>query len=99
MDEERRLEGKPPPPALLQRPELPELASLAWDAFWDLTGERPLGFGAQGRIPWSAVDRWGARYAIAGEQFTRLKRIVQALDAAWLEHMNKPADKQPPTGG
>lgn len=77
---------------------LPELASLAWDCFWDLNKERPLGFGAMGHIPWRAIDCWAVRYAIGGEQFTRLKRIVEALDGAWLAHVAA-ANPRPPTPG
>ncbi|WP_157091541.1 phage tail assembly chaperone [Methylobacterium nodulans] len=99
LAEENAAAGLPPPAALLARPELPELAQVAWDAFWDLTAERPLGFGAVGAIPWSTIAAWADRHGIrCGDQFARLKRLVMALDRRWLEHLRASVPKPPNPG-
>lgn len=36
------------------------------------------------RIPFTAVDAFARRYAIAGEGFDTFRRLVEAMDAAWL---------------
>ncbi|WP_043749054.1 phage tail assembly chaperone [Methylobacterium nodulans] len=79
---------------------MPELAATAWDCFWDLTGERPLGFGAVGQIPWSTIAAWADRHGIhCNDQFERLKRLVVALDRRWLEHLRASAPTPPPSPG
>lgn len=42
-----------------------------------------------GRIPFSAFDRWAARNGVTGaDAFARLRRIVHALDAEDVRHLN-----------
>jgi hypothetical protein len=99
MAEEAAAEGKPPPAALLARPELSDLSAVAWDCFQDLKWERDSGFGSVGHIPWSAIDRWADRHGIdSADQFTRLKCLVTALDEKWLDHI-RAATPTPPPGG
>lgn len=83
------------PEALRTRPRLePELA-FAWSAFWDLCGDRQIGFGSLGPVFWTALDRWAERHGISDpDEFDRLLYRVRVLDDAWREAM-KPDD--PPT--
>lgn len=94
LAEENAAEGRPPPPALLEQPELTGLPALAFDAFQDLTGDRAQGFGSVGRIPWSAIRQAAPHFGVVGEdQFERFKRLVQVIDKAWLEKVREEMPK------
>lgn len=60
------------------------------DAFRALSGDRAMGFGAVGSIPFMAIDRYAERYDI--EDFERFHRLIRAMDAAYIEHMNERKD-------
>ncbi len=36
-------------------------------------------------IPFVAIDAWARRSEVSGEAFTRLQRLIRAMDAVWLE--------------
>lgn len=85
-------EGGPLPPALAREPRIPEPLLFYWNAFWDLSTDRPMTFGGAGAIPWSAIDRWADRHGVAGpESFARLLFLIRALDRVWLEDAEKRA--------
>lgn len=48
---------------------------------------------AEGRIPWSSIDRWAQRHGVEGEQFEDLVRMVRAQDDEYMQH-KKPKGKQ-----
>lgn len=76
---------------MVKKPDLDEGLDWYLDAFWMLTGERPVGvFGGVGRIPFSAVDRWAQRYGVDDlDGFERLQMIVDALDAEFIDFVAK----------
>lgn len=55
-----------------------EMVIQAWR---DLEGERPLGFGAVGLIPFRAIEAWADRHRLDEELFQMLKTVLQKLDA------------------
>ena len=63
-------------------------------AYDDLSTEKPLGFGAEGRVPWSSI--------IAYAQFNRLDRvstrllvtIVRALDSVYMKWSKTESDRK-----
>lgn len=74
------------PAALLRQPELPERLLFVWTAFHDLRDDRPLGFGAIGNIPWSAMDRYARRAGLGDrDEFDRFTGLLKGMDAVWLE--------------
>ena len=76
------------PLALLARPMLPAELVFAWQAFWDLYGDRQFGFGCLGPIQWTALDRYAQRFGIAApDDFERLQARVRVLDDAFREAM------------
>ncbi|MDR7036108.1 hypothetical protein J2X36_000844 [Methylobacterium sp. BE186] len=78
------------PAALLARPDLPEHLTFVWDAFWDLSNDRALGFGVVGPIPWSSIDRYAGRVGVSDpEEFERLSRLIRAMDTVWRERMRE----------
>jgi hypothetical protein len=64
-------------------PVIPAHLTLYWSAFWDLTGDRPIGQGWIGRIPFLALDAYARRIGIEGEDFLTFKHHVSALDDAF----------------
>lgn len=79
---------------MVKKPDLHDGLDWYLDAFWMLTGERPVGaFGGVGRIPFSAVDRWAARFGVEDlDAFERLHAMIEALDAEFIDFVAR----QPP---
>jgi hypothetical protein len=71
------------PIALANRPNLLPGLEVVWAAFWDLCGDRAIGFGAVGDIPFLAIDAWARRYGVPDADFGRLHSLVKAMDAAY----------------
>lgn len=62
--------------------------SLIWNAFFDLSGDRPAGAGFVGRIPFRSLDAYARRYGIDHiDEFERFQHLVRAMDDAFVEHM------------
>lgn len=64
-----------------------------------LQGERPLSLGMSGviygRIPFTAIEAYARRYGIDDlDEFDRLRRIVEALDADETAWLNAKANKK-----
>lgn len=57
-----------------------------WEAFQRLTGERQLGWGVPGRVPWTAIDRYAERFGWHDDQYLYFLEIIEQLDRAYLEY-------------
>ena len=67
--------------------ELPPGAELYWDAFWELSADRPQsGFGVHA-IPFTAIDAYARRYAIA--DFATLVALVRVCDTEFVSIMSE----------
>lgn len=69
------------------------------DALYALQGERQLALGLSGviygRIPFRAIERFADRYGIDDlDDFDLLRRIVEALDAEEVKHLNDRANSK-----
>jgi hypothetical protein len=64
-----------------------------WGAFWELHTSRGMGATAPGGIPFTAVDRYAARFPEVGD-FRRFWRLVLAMDAVYLEHATRDRGKE-----
>lgn len=61
---------------------------MYYEAFTELSTCRQIGMGT-GPIPWTAIDRYGARHGFTGEGFEYLVRMVRALDDTFLAYSRK----------
>lgn len=77
------------PAALVNRVDVRPDLLLYWQAFDDLSGARPVGFGGAGDIPWTALDQWATRHGVTGDMFDMLVDVVRRMDAAWLKWVNR----------
>lgn len=68
---------------------MPEHLVSVWDAFWALGTCRPPGFGGALPIPWTAAADFAERYDL---DLDRLWPLLQAMDGAYLEHVNRKDD-------
>jgi hypothetical protein len=69
------------PRALLEKPEIPLHLGFVWRAFWDLNGDRAVGLGGAGPIPFTAIDRYAERFGIVGaEAFERFVLPIRGTD-------------------
>ncbi len=55
------------------------------DAWRDLEGERPLGFGVVGFVPFRAVIAWATHHRVDRDLTAMLISVIQRLDAARAE--------------
>jgi len=82
--ERLRQRGRTLDPRYLARPKIEFGLQFYWDAFWTLHGDRQSGFGL-GPIPFSAMDRFAARYGISDtDEFDRFQELIRAMDTAYL---------------
>lgn len=80
-------------PFLAARQDPDEALRFVWDAFWNLSTDRPVGF-ATGPIPWSAVDRYAGRHRLEGaDSFQRFLDLIRSMDGAYLEHLEREREK------
>jgi len=69
------------PPGYLRRPKLHTALQFYWDAFWELSADREVGF-AMGRIPFTSIDRYAVRYEIDEiDEFDRFREMMRSMDA------------------
>jgi hypothetical protein len=59
-----------------------------WGAYEELATCKPVGFGAAGPIPWTALHAYAAHHGLDAEEETELRAYVWAIDA----EMSKPDD-------
>ena len=76
--------GRPLPADYLDRPLLAYGARFLWDAFWELTTERPMGFGAEGRIPYTAIRLFAHDHSLAGDAAGWFRTVIREMDAEYL---------------
>lgn len=60
-----------------------------YTAFLTLSSCRPLGLGAEGRVPWTAVAQYADRYGLDEEEMDLLWTLVCEMDSAYLRHAQK----------
>jgi hypothetical protein len=85
-------------PFLANREDPDEAVRFAWDAFWHLTTDRPVGF-VTGPIPWTAVDRYAARHRIdSADAFERFHALIRAMDGTYLDHLERARKDKPDNG-
>ena len=85
--------GERIPDRIANAPQLMDGLDLYWEAFMDLTTDRPSGFGV-GAIPWSAIKRWADHYEIGGEDFDYLVTYIRAMDGAYMKFAHKEMEKK-----
>jgi hypothetical protein len=74
---------------------IPERLISVWNAFFDLSGDRSIGFGSIGRIPFSAINAYAQRYRIDDiDRFERFSSLIRSMDAAFIEHHVKKSKAQ-----
>jgi hypothetical protein len=76
---------RPLPPKILNKPELVVGLELYLEAYMDLQGDR--GGMGDGRIPWTAVQKYADVHGYEGELLEALHYHIRALDDAWLRHV------------
>lgn len=80
-------------------PELPAHLRAYLRAYNELDTCRPLGFGAVGPIPWTAIDAYGVRHGYEGDDFDDLVFAIRAMDTAALKlKRSLDASKEGPGG-
>lgn len=73
------------PGALASRPELPDHLVFVWQAFRQLSGDRPLGFGTFGPISFASISAYADRYSITDiDEFDRFLRLIRSMDSEWM---------------
>lgn len=78
------------PKALQDRPEVFEHLQFVWSAWWSLHADRPIGWGAVGDIPFTAMDRYADRYGIVDiDAFERFTALIDAMDGAYRDWTQK----------
>lgn len=70
--------------ALADRPELEPQLEWLWDAFWDLSSDRQVGFSA-GPIMWASLDAYARRHRINGAIFNRFVSLLRKMDREFLK--------------
>lgn len=81
-------------PFLAARQDPDEALRFVWDAFWNLSTDRQVGF-ATGPIPWTAVDRYAVRHHIDdADAFERFHSLLRSMDGAYLEHLEREREKE-----
>jgi hypothetical protein len=87
-------EGKRPPPPFFEQPSIPPHLEFYWQAFADLSSERPVGFSGAGAIPLSSLWAYAERFGIVErDEFDRFKTIIWAMDGEY-----NPQEKNSDTG-
>lgn len=72
-------------PAEAQWPEWSGPIQAAWD---ELRDDRNAGEGGLGRIYFTAIDHYAARYNITGSDFDSLLFLVRVIDDEYISHVN-----------
>lgn len=82
----------PLPEAIANKPTVSEGLGFYWEAFSELTSDRGIGMG-EGPIRWTAIDAYGYRYGVWGDDFDRLVTIIRCLDSVYLQQRIKKNEK------
>ena len=65
-----------------------------WDAFWELTTERPMGMAGEGRIPGSAIREYAREHGYYSDDARWFREVIREMDAEYLGLRTE----EPPTG-
>lgn len=69
-------------------------SEFLWEAFWELTTERRLGFGAESRIPHSAIRSYARDHGYRDpDTFSWFLAVIREMDAEYLG-IRAPAQQQ-----
>lgn len=85
--------GEQVPDRILNAPSLDTSLAFYYDAFFDLTSERQVGFG-EGPIPTTAILRYASHYEMDSLEESDLLFFVRRLDNAYLEHQSSKAKRK-----
>lgn len=55
-----------------------------WDAFWELTTERPMGMAGEGRIPASAIREFARDHGFYSDDARWFREVIREMDAEYL---------------
>lgn len=81
------------PEGYLNRPLLMRGLEFLWHAFWELTTERPLGMGGEGRIPGSKITEFGKENGFFGDTLDWFRKVMREMDAEYLGIRNAKPDE------
>jgi hypothetical protein len=84
--------GNPIPERIANAPKLNLGLQFYLDAFFDLDSERTHGFSLT-RIPWSAIVNYARATELDDQETDDLVYIIQAMDRAHLERLEKKNEK------
>lgn len=79
---------------LSRRPPQDAAITLVLNAFADLSTCRPLGM-MEGRIPWTACDRWCERHGLDDDAMRVLWSVIQRIDIEEMERRAFEARSRP----
>lgn len=79
----------PIPDAIAGAPRLRPGLEHYWEAFWLLSTERQLGFGAIGPIPWSSVMAWARHHGMSAAEADVAQHLISCMDHEFLRHTAK----------
>jgi hypothetical protein len=82
---------QPLPEKIANAPKLFKGLEPYYIAFWELSTDRPSGFGA-GQIPWSSIDRYATREELDYEGYMDLVDFVRAMDRTFLKYHKEQSD-------
>jgi len=73
------------PDEYLDRPLLVSGTEFLWNAFWELTTDRQLGFGAEGRIPATSIRTFARDHGIEDpDDYAWFLAVMREMDAEYL---------------
>lgn len=77
---------------------LPE-AEFYYRAWCELSGDRQMGMGGVGPIPFMSLDRYADRYGVHNvDEFSLFSRIMRAMDSVYIKHVKDDVDKRVKNG-
>lgn len=93
-----RLQNKPIPERIKNAPVLRPGLDLYLSAFFDLDGDRQIGFGV-GKIPWSSMAKYAEMHKFSQSQFEDLVFLLRRMDAEHLKRLEANRVKNPAGSG
>lgn len=91
--------GKPLPAVIANAPELQEGLRFWYNAFLDLSADRPVGMG-EGPIPWTSIERYAERWDLDEDESDDLHHHIRSMDKTYLKYRAAKTSSQvesPPT--
>lgn len=73
-------------------PEIPFGSDWVYSAFWCLSADRSIGWGA-GPIPWTAIRDYHDAFGWAADSLEEFASLIRAMDAAFLAYDRAQRDK------